>query len=88
MTNFCLHISDIAITTVKNADDHCVIYNIRKYNPINLLENYVFRDGGYIQKDIVFDFSLLKAGFFYNFVKCEYSMDIYKSVKISVRTII
>ena len=67
MTNFCLHMSNIAITTVKNVDYHCIIYNIRKSNPTNLLENYVFGDCGYIQKNTVTNFSLLKAGAFLRF---------------------
>ena len=67
MTNFRLHMSDIAITTVKNVDYHCIIYNIRKSNPTNLLENYVFGDCGYIQKNTVTNFSLLKAGVFLRF---------------------
>ena len=67
MTNFCLHMSNIAITTVKNVDYHCIIYNIRKSNPTNLLENYVFGDCGYIKKKTVINFSLLKAGVFLRF---------------------
>ena len=35
LTHFCLHISDIATAAVKNVDYHCIIYKVRKSNPIN-----------------------------------------------------
>ena len=58
-----------------------------------LLKN--FEDCGYIQKNIVLNFSLIKAVFFsflfcfavYKMVDSEYSMDIYKTAKISVVTV-
>ena len=48
LTTLCLHISGIAIITVKNIDYHCIIYNIRKSKAINVLKNYVLEDRGYI----------------------------------------
>ena len=38
---------DIAITTVKNVDYHCIIHNISKSEEINLLKNSVLEDCGY-----------------------------------------
>ena len=40
--------SDIAIITIKNADYRCIIHNISKSEPINLLENSVLERCGYI----------------------------------------
>ena len=47
-----VNISDIAIITVKNVDYRCIIHNISKSEAINLLENSVLEDRGYIQKCI------------------------------------
>ena len=44
----CLDISDIAIITVKNVDYRCIIHNISKSEAVNLLENSVLEDCGYI----------------------------------------
>ena len=44
----CLNISDIAIITVKNVDYRCIIHNISKSEAVNLLENSVLEDCGYI----------------------------------------
>ena len=43
-----VNISDIAIITVKDVDYHCIIHNINKSEVINLLENYVLENCGYI----------------------------------------
>ena len=48
MIMFCLNLSDIAIIAVKNVDYHCIIHNIRKYDAIHLLKNYVLDDREYI----------------------------------------
>ena len=48
MIMFCLNLSDIAIIAVKNVDCHCIIHNIRKYDAIHLLKNYVLDDREYI----------------------------------------
>ena len=40
--------SNIAIITIKNADYRCIIHNISKSEPINLLENSVLEHCGYI----------------------------------------
>ena len=38
----------MAIITVKNVDYRCIIHNISKCEPINLLENLVLEDCGYM----------------------------------------
>ena len=48
VTIMCLNINDIAIITVRNVDYCCITYNIRKSETINLLDNPVFEDRGYI----------------------------------------
>ena len=48
LTMLSVNISDIAIITVKNVDYRCIIHNISKSEAINLLENYVLEDCGYI----------------------------------------
>ena len=48
LTMLCLNISDIAIITIKKVDYRCIIYNIIKYEAINLLENSVLKDRGYL----------------------------------------
>ena len=44
----CLNISNIAIITVKNVDCRCIMYDISKSEAINLLQNSVLEDHGYI----------------------------------------
>ena len=46
----CVNISDITIITVKNVDYRCIIYDISKFEAINLLKSAVLEDRGYIQK--------------------------------------
>ena len=48
LSMLCLNISDIAIITVKNVDYCCIMYSISKSEAINLLENSVLEDRGYI----------------------------------------
>ena len=48
LSMLCLNISNIAIITVKNVDYHCILYNIRKSEAINLLEDCVLEDYGNI----------------------------------------
>ena len=48
LTIFCLNRSNIAIITVKNVDYCCIMYIINKSEAINLLENYVLDDRGYL----------------------------------------
>ena len=50
LTILCPNLSDIAVISVKNVDYHCIIHNISKSEAINLLENSVLEDRGYIQK--------------------------------------
>ena len=58
-----INISDIAVTTVKNADYHCIIHNITKSEAINLLENSVLENCVYIHKKHYLIFSLFKIFF-------------------------
>ena len=48
LTMLCLNLTDIAIITFRNVEYRCIIYNITKSDVINLLENSVFNDRGYI----------------------------------------
>ena len=48
LSMLCFNISDIVIITVKNVDYRCIMYNISKSEAINLSENSVLEDGGYI----------------------------------------
>ena len=50
LTILCLNLGDIAVISVKNVDYRCIIHNISKSEAINLLENSVLEDRGYIQK--------------------------------------
>ena len=92
LTMLCLNISNITNITVKNVDYRYIIHN-SKSQAINLLKNYVLEDRGYKYKNTVLNFSLLKAFFFFfNFFcfaiyKMINSMDIFKSLTISVRTV-
>ena len=81
--------SDIAIITV---DYRCIIHNTSKSEAINLLKNS--EDHGFILKNIVVNFSLIKAVFLNFFFVLlyikwlsEYSMDIHKTAKISIGTV-
>ena len=42
------YLNDIAIVTVKDVDYRCIIHNISKSEAINLLQNPVLEDRGYI----------------------------------------
>ena len=48
LKTFSVNISNIAIITVKNVDYCCIIHNISKCQAINLLENSVLGDCGYL----------------------------------------
>ena len=50
LTILYLNISDIPSISVKNVDYCCIIHNISKSEAINLLENSVLEDRGYIKK--------------------------------------
>ena len=50
LTILCLNLSDIAVISVINVDYRRIIHNISKSEAINLLENSVLEDRGYIQK--------------------------------------
>ena len=59
LTMLSVNTSDIAIITVKNVDYCCIIHDISKSEAISLLKNSVLEDCGYLQKNIVLNFSLL-----------------------------
>ena len=84
-------ITDVAIITTKNVDYRSIIYNISKSEAINLLKNSVLEDHRYIFKFSCFPFYKLFFFFFFFFfcVFCfsKYNMDIYKSVKINIGTV-
>ena len=48
LTMLSVDISNIAIITFKKVDYHCIIHNISNSEAINLLENSVLEDRGYI----------------------------------------
>ena len=52
LSMLCLNIRDIAIITVKNVDYCFIMYN-SKSEAINLLENFVLKDRGYIYVEIL-----------------------------------
>ena len=89
-----VNISDIAIITVKNIDYRCIIDSISKSETTNFFRKFCTLRSWIYRKNIVLIFSLLKTDFFFFFffslfkmVYNEYSMDIYKSVKISTGTV-
>ena len=47
----CLNLSDIAITTVKGVNYHCIIQDINKSEAIRSFENSVLDNRGYIYKN-------------------------------------
>ena len=94
LTMLSVNINNIAIFTIKNVDYRSIIHNISKSEASNLLRNSVVEDRGYIYKNIVLNFSLLKVLFLnffcfsiYKMVDTECSIDIYKSGKISIGTV-
>ena len=68
LTMLSVNISDIVIMTVKNVDYRCITRNISKSEATNLLKNSVLENSGYIQKNIVLNFSLFCTIFFTFFV--------------------
>ena len=89
----------VVLSVLIIVDYCCIIHNINKSEAINLLDNPVLEDCVYIQKFcLIFQstqgsfFSFLFFSFFiffaiYKIVDSEYSTDIYKSVKISIETV-
>ena len=63
LTMLGLNISDIAITTVKNVDNHYIMYNISKSEAINLFENSP-EDLGF---ECCLNFQSIQDSFFYIF---------------------
>ena len=59
-----VNISDIAIITVKSVDYRVIIHKISKSEAINLLENSVLEDSGYLLKKYCLNF---QSVFFYFF---------------------
>ena len=56
-------ISDITIITIKNLHYHFIIHNISKSEAISFIRNSVLGNCGYIYKNIVLNFSLVKRFF-------------------------
>ena len=81
------NISDIAIITVKNIDYCCIIHNISKSEAINLLENSVLEDRGYLSKNIVLNFQSGFLLFLLSIYKMVDNMDTKKSLNINIKTI-
>ena len=48
LTMLSVNVSDIAIITVENADYRCIIHHISKHEAIQLLENSLLEDRGYL----------------------------------------
>ena len=48
LTMVSVNISDISMISIKNVVYRCIIYNISKSEAINLLENSVLEDRGYV----------------------------------------
>ena len=89
-----VNIGDIAVITVKNADYRYIIHNIGKSEAINLLESFVLKDRGYTYKKYCLNFQSTQGSFFllfrfsiYKMGDSEYGMDVHKSVKISIGTV-
>ena len=78
LTILSANISDIAIITVKNVNYRCIIHNISKSETFNLLKFLFLKIVYiYIYKNIVLNFSLLKAVFLL------FLLSIYKMVEKS-----
>ena len=89
-TILIVNVSDIVIITIKNVHYRCIIHNISKSETINLLENSVLENCGYIYKNIVLNFSLLKTVFLlflFSIYKMVDSMDVCKSLNVSIQTV-
>ena len=95
-SNFKILYADV-LSVLIIVDYCCIIHNINKPEAINLLDNPVLEDCVYIQKFcLIFQstqgsfFSFLFFFYFcyiYKIVHSECSTDIYKSVKISIETV-
>ena len=92
LTMLYVHISNIAITTVKNVD-YCCIHN-SKFEAISLLKNSLLEERGYIYKILSLIPIYSRQFFFYFFcfaiykmVDNEYSTNIRKSLNISIGTV-
>ena len=85
----CLNKSDITIITVKNVDYGCIIHVISKSEAINLLESAVLKECSYISKILPW-FSVYSRHFLFflfNIYKMIDIMGIYKSLNISIGTV-
>ena len=83
----CLNISNIAIITVTNVDYHFIMYNISKSEAINLLQNSVLEDRGYIYKKYCLKFQSIFFTFLFSIYKMVNIMDVNKSLNISIGTV-
>ena len=95
-SNFKILYADV-LSVLIIVDYCCIIHNINKPEAINLLDNPVLEDCVYIQKFCLI-FQSTQGSFFsflfffsfcyiYKIVHSECSTDIYKSVKISIETV-
>ena len=85
-TILIVNISDIVIIIIKNVHYRCIIHNISKSEAINLLENSVLENCGYIYiyiyiYNIVLNFSLLKTVFLL-FLFSIYKLIVWTSVSL------
>ena len=82
---FCLNISNITIITGKNFDYRCIIHNISKSEAINLLDSAMLRN----REHIVLNFTLFKTMLLllFSIYKMADILSIYKSLNISIRTV-
>ena len=74
-------ISDITIITVKNLCYCCIIHGISKSEAIKLLKILFLKIVGYLE------FSVFSRHFFYFLYKMVHVMGVYKSLNISIRTV-
>ena len=85
----CLNIRDITIITIKNIDYCSIIYN-RISEAFNLLESAVLKNQGYIYKKYCLNFQCIQESFLlflFSIYKMVDIIDICKSLKISIGTV-
>ena len=87
-----LNINNIAIVTIKNVDYRCITHSISKSEAINLLNNSALEGRGYIYTNFFLKFQSIQNSLFLPFLFSIYKMvdsiDIYKSLNISIRRVI
>ena len=88
-----VNITDVALITVKNVGYCYIIHSIIRPEAIDLLKSSVLEDCGYIRKYCL-EFQFIQDSFSYFFcfatykmVDIGYSTNIYKSLNISIGTV-